>query len=84
MTLPLPFAVKPGKPGCPSLPVELYAIPSSQGTGLEPVSIDLVPSLHVAGLPPGAEKNLSEISIEDARFIRKAGFDVIPKEYRKG
>ena len=84
MTLPLPFAVKPGKPGSPSLAVELYAIPSSQGTGLEPVSIDLVPSLHVAGLPPGAEKNLSEISIEDATFIRKAGFDVIPKEYRKG
>ena len=80
------MAVDPeGKPGSPSFPVLLKAIPRTDGkAGLRPVSIDLVPAIHIAGLLPGVHKNLKKIRTEDAEFIRKAGFEVVPKEYQGG
>ena len=78
-------AVDPdGKPGSPSFPVLLKAIPSADGKGMRDVSIDLVPAMHLSGLPPRAETNLGKIPRQDADAIRKAGFDVIPKEYHGG
>ena len=48
------------------------------------MSIDLVPAMHLAGLPTGSRGNLHFIPARDAEFIRKAGCDVIPKEYQGG
>ncbi|XP_070211346.1 cyclic GMP-AMP synthase-like receptor 1 [Littorina saxatilis] len=72
------------KPGSPSYAVLLKAIPKDHE--LREISIDLVPALHIKsdGLPPEADRNLKKrISDTDVERIKKAGFDVIPKECQK-
>ncbi|KAK7109014.1 uncharacterized protein [Littorina saxatilis] len=67
------------KPGSPSYAVLL----KTTETKLKTVSVDLVPALHFKGLPPKADYNLKKLAAEDAEFIRKGGFDVVPKECHK-
>ncbi|KAK7109018.1 uncharacterized protein [Littorina saxatilis] len=71
------------KPGSPSYAVLFKATPTDHG--LREISIDLVPALHIKskGLPPKAGDNLKRVSDTDVELIKKAGFDIIPKEYQK-
>ena len=80
---PLLPVIADSKAGSPAFTVEFSALPSQEGK-MKPVFIDLVPSIHLNGWPPGSEKSLRNIPPEDARCIRRQGFDVIPKEYQGG